>query len=361
MKKRQERITSDNVGEYQAMLEAVSEPWALEHEQEPGNAITFFPPDLVNNPEQCVRELITPAAPLPNLPEKMLLLGLHYGLAVGLGRNAIRGWLPATRMVRDVRQTPASADSPNGPSVAEQILLDVDSGLNDMLVLPHQDRTDTAKALAVVTIATSRPRLITDNNFLPVNPLMKFEKYRGKKMVDSITKTGSAVWVFPQSPGAGKRDIPKKLLLAVNGGSAAAMGEILSDDSRGTISSVALTQAGMIQTLDPKSRKLQALDFPPTFDRGTASALRLTHRVLPIAFLTDPQTGLPRWEIGNFINRDSIEGETDSEIDSKFMDTIMLDLQERMERIARVPVKYCASEATLALRNKAGAQSMISV
>lgn len=346
MNRRQGReITSENAPEFQAMLEAMAEPWALDHQNEPGSGITYVPPNLEEYPEQSVTEFITPARPLPNYPEKIIMLGIRAKIGESIGGSALKGWFAAGNMIKDFKTKPAFADRPDGPSIAEQVLLDVDSGKNLAIVPAHQDRTDIAKLMGALTAATGRSSLIAKNNFIPINPVMKFEDYRGNYMPRFINPTGNISWIIPMSPGAAKRNIPRKLLLAFNGSSAARMGNILKDKNHGTITSVALTQAGMLAKVDSATGKLKRLEFPEMFDTA-ASALRLTDRALPMAYFTDPQTGKPKWELGSFINRSSVGGESESDTDLLFLHEIMLDLQARMQKIAKVPVQYLAFQKT---------------
>lgn len=330
-----------DINQAQADLELVALPWARDHSG-PGSRIQVMPPDLENKPWQSVEEFVSLAQPLPeHVPEKLILLYLRYKLVTALGGSALKfaDWQTANRLVHDFRDTPAFADQPNSPGIAQQIITDIEDGKNIVFACAHQALEDLGMAAGATVAATGQTKYITDANFIPLSPTMKFEGIDGKDLNNLIKPVAARVWVWPQTPSASARQLPRRLLLRSNRGSGEIIGPILEDPDRGTLIYTALTGSRMLASVGEQNQELTGLEFPEVYPQA-ASALRLTDRALPFAYYVDPVSGKPVWEVGHFIDRDSIQASSQTVIDQLFMDEIMFDLSKRMERLAKVPVRY---------------------
>jgi hypothetical protein len=318
----------------QADQERYAVPWAQDHADGPDSPIEFMPPDP-NKPWQAADVFVSDARPLPKLPEWIIKLGLLHKLAQPMGDSILR----PGKLVYDLRTTPALPDQPNGPSVAEQIVLEVAAGRNVIVPCAHDFLEDPAVAAGAITAATGRLDYISDNNFIIVSPTMKYEGIDGVDLIHKIDPAGRPVWMVPPTPGAAERKIPRQYRAWYSSGVNKILGPILKDDGHGTITYLALAGSRMVPVLDPETGRVTAREFPPVY-RLAAMALKETDTALPLAMYRDPSTKKVSWEVGNFIRREDIAGASDTEINERYMDVIMLSLRERMQRLAKVPVKY---------------------
>lgn len=314
-------------------------PWAQDHASDPDSPIEFMPPDP-NKPWQSADVFVSPARPLSKLPEKVILLGLRIKLAKTLGGGALTlaSWNQAGRMASDFKKTPAFADRPDGPSVAEQIEIDIASGRNLAVPCPHNILEDIGIAAGGVLLATGRLDYIKDVNYIPLNPAMKYEGFNGKDLDQFISPVGSRVWVIPFTPSASQREIPRQLRAWYSRGVNQTMGPRLNKPSRGTITYVAPTASRMIPTKD-EAGKVIGWEIPLLYSQA-AAALSYADRALPFALYRNPETMALSWEVGSFISRNEIPGSSETKKNEHFLDEVMLDLSERMRRLSKLPIKY---------------------
>ena len=336
MKKKQEYTWR----EAQDDLEQVAILWATDHSERPGSPIEVWPSDIENNSFQDVDEVVTWAtAPPRHMPEKAASTILTRELAKSLGGNVLVGWLLAAQIAEDLKKQLAFVDQPKGPTITEQIQDDMRNGLNIAQALPHQVLEDLGVAALATVKAVDDLSYIKRHNFVPLSPTMKFEAIAGKPIPKRVRRVANQVWVWPHTPSAGSRDIPRSLRARMGRKTSALIDPILDDSDRGTIFYTAYMGSSMISTTDPRTGKHTALNFPEVYD-SAAGALGRTDRVLPFAVYKDPLTGRMRWDIGHFINREEVEVDSENERNIVYMDVVMQDLRLRMQRLARVPVKY---------------------
>ena len=330
--------------EAQDDLEGVAIPWAQDHASRPDNDIDVLYPNLQLYTFQNADEVVTWAAELPGMvPDKVITTRMTYVLARGLGGNALRGWPLARQISENLKSQAAFADQPNGPRIAEQIQDDMRHGKNIVEAAPHQILADLGVEILSTLKAVGDLSYIKKHNFMPLSPTMKFEKFRGKPIPELSNPITTQVWVFPQTPSAAQRDIPRRLRARMGRKTSELIGPILDDPTRGTIFYNALMGSNMIPTFDPKTGQHTALDFPEVYD-SAAGALDKADRTLPFAVYKNPVTGLISWDIGHFINREELDVGSEVERNIIYMDVVMHDLAERMRKLAKVPVSYTRPE-----------------
>ncbi len=324
----------------QADQEQYLVPWAQDHGTDEGSPIQFMPPDP-DKPWQAADVFAVPARQLPNVPERLLKLGLHYKLAKALGSGSVKlvNLIDARKLSNDLQITPAFSDWPDGPTVTEQIKADVATGKNIMVTGAHQILEDTGISAGAVTLATGRFDYISDANYLTVNPTMKYEGVGGRDVAHIMDAVGTLVWTIPYTPSSVSRKIPRALRAWYGRGASQAIGPHMEDPNRGTITYTALSGSRMIPVHDEHTGQIRSLEFPDIYEQ-TAVALKSVDRALPFALFRHPETKKMSWEIGSFISREDIHGQSSTEINRRFLDEIMLDLSTRMQRLAQVPIKY---------------------
>lgn len=324
----------------QADQEQYLVPWARDHGADEGSPIEFVPPDS-SKPWQAADVFAVPARQLPNVPERLLKLGMHYKLARALGSGSVKlaNLIDAGRLSNDLKTTPAFSDWPDGPTIAEQIKADVAAGKNIMVPCAHQILEDTGIAAGAVTLATGRFDYISDANYLTVNPTMKYEGVGGRDLAHIIDAVGTLVWTIPYTPGSVSRKIPRALRAWYGRGVSQILGPHMEDPGRGTITYTALSGSRMIPIRDEHTGHIRSLEFPDVYEQ-TAVALRSIDRAWPFALFRHPETQKMSWEIGSCISREDVPGQSNTEISRRFLDEIMLDLSARMQRLAHVPIKY---------------------
>lgn len=331
-----------------ALNDYVLEPWSGEHAGRPGSPIEQRP--YTREPDQRIDTFRTPLNEIPPYLRHPAVLSraIEYKLAESFrgDKNLLRSlnsFRIARRMVRSFVDRPTSRS--NQTPLMDTVSAIIEEGETLNVVDAHYEFTGGVRLLAALQAAHGQAEYIYRTNVL-VSKTMTREQIAGKSITALVTPVGSVIWVVPDTKSYLElvhrqqldEDAFRLVEEAANFVNYGSMKELRAARKIGGILEWAPFSSALIRKTD-EAGVLTGLETPE-IPSQVPNLLGKAKYVLPVAYGENPRTGQISWEVGDLIERDTIEASSRKVRDTLHLERVVGSLCTMQARISGVPVEH---------------------